>query len=207
MTSGGKKVNEGKVTFKINGKTYKATVKNGIATKKVKLSKVKTYKYTAKFNGANYKASKKVKAKAVLKKPVKTKIVIKDKSVYTGNSKKVIIKVLTKSGKKIKNGKIKIVSNGETTYGPVKNGKAIAYVYGLNIMDHFKGFTKNGETYKKSITKKIKIKYIPKSHKYKASKKTVKVTSKFKCPCGKTRTHYHYTHGVYYTYKYKIAIV
>lgn len=207
VTSGGKKVNEGKITFKINGKTYTAAVKNGIATKKVKLSKVKTYKYTSKFKGTNYKDSKKVKAKAVMKERVKTKIVIKDQSVYTGSTKKVIIKVLTKSGKKVKNGKIKIISSGETTYGPVKNGKAIAYVYGLDIMKHFKGFTKNGETYKKSITNKVKIKYIPNSHKYKASKKTVKVTSKFKCLCGKTGTHYHYTKGYYYIHKYKIAVV
>lgn len=207
VTSGGKKVNEGKVTFKINGKTYTAAVKKGIATKKVKLSKVKTYKYTSKFKGTNYKDSKKVKAKAVMKKRVKTKIVIKDQSVYTGSSKKVTIKVLTKSGKKVKNGKIKITSHGETTYGPVKNGKAIAIVSGFNIMKHFKGFTKNGETYKKSKTAKVKIKYIPKSHKYKASKKTVKVTSKFKCLCGKTGTHYHYTQGYYYVYKYKIAVV
>lgn len=207
VTSGGKKVNEGKVTFKINGKTYTAAVKKGIATKKVKLSKVKTYKYTSKFKGTNYKDSKKVKAKAVMKKRVKTKIVIKDQSVYTGSSKKVTIKVLTKNGKKVKNGKIKITSHGETTYGPVKNGKAIAIVSGFNIMKHFKGFTKNGETYKKSKTAKVKIKYIPKSHKYKASKKTVKVTSKFKCLCGKTGTHYHYTQGYYYVYKYKIAVV
>ena len=142
-----------------------------------------------------------------MKKRVKTKIVIKDKSVYTGRSKKVIIKVLTKSGKQVKNGKIKIKSLGETTYGPVKNGKAVAYVSGFNIMKHFKRFTKNGETYKKAITNKVKIKYIPKSHKYKASKKTIKVTSKFKCPCGKTSTHYHYTYGYYYVYKYKIAVV
>lgn len=207
VTSGGKNVNEGKVTFKINGKTYTAAVKNGIATKKVKLSKVKTYKYTSKFKGTNYKDSKKVKAKAVMKKRVKTKIVIKNKSVYTGSAKKVTIKILTKSGKKVKNGKIKIKSLGETTEGPVKKGKALAYVSGLNIMQHFKRFTKNGETYKKSITKKVKIKFIPKSHKYKASKKTVKVTSKFKCLCGKTSTHYHYTKGYYYIYKYKIAVV
>ncbi len=207
VTSGGKKVNEGKVYFRINGKTYTAAVKNGIATKKVKLSKVKTYRYISKFKGTNYKASKKVKANAILKNRVKTQIVITDKSVYTGTSKKIVIKVLTKSGKKIKNGKIKIRCLGQDTYGPVKNGRALAYVSGLNVMKHFKGFTKNGETYKKSITNKVRIKYIPASHKYMASKKVVKVTSKFKCPCGKTSTHYHYTYGYYYVYKYKINVV
>ena len=207
VVSGGKKVNEGKVIFRINGKTYNAPVKNGIAAKKVKLNKVKKYKYTAKFKGTNYQDSKMVKAKAILKKPVKTKIVCKDQSVYTGAAKKVVIKILTKNGKKVKNGKIKIWSQGQTTYGPVKNGKALAYVSGLNIMKHFKGFTRNGETYKKSITNKVKIKYIPASHKFTTSKKAIKITSRFKCPCGKTSTHYHYTPGYYYTYKYKINVV
>ena len=207
VTSNGKNVNEGIVTFKINGKTYKANVKNGIATKKVKLKKVKTYKYSAKYSADNFNPTKKVKAKAVLKNRVKTKIVVKNKSVYTGETKKVVIKVLTKSGKKVKDGKLKIRSLGKTTYSPVKNGKVLAYVYSLGLMKHFKGFTKNGEKYKKSITNKAKIKYIPTSHKYKASKKTVKITSKFKCLCGKTGTHYHYRVGYFYTYKYKISVV
>ena len=207
VTSNGKNVNEGKVKFKINGKTYKANVKNGIATKKVKLKKVKSYKYTAQYGADNFKTSKKVKAKAVLKNRVETKIVVKDNSVYTGQTKKVVIKVLTKSGKKVKDGKLKIRSLGKTTYSPVKNGKVLAYVYSLGLMKHFKGFTKNGEKYKKSITNKAKIKYIPTSHKYKASKKSTKITSKFKCLCGKTGTHYHYRYGYFYTYKYKIAVI
>lgn len=207
VTSGGKNVKEGKVIFRINGKTYNVAVKNGIATKKVKLSKAKTYTYSAKFKGTNYKDSKMVKAKAVLKNRVKTKIVFRDQSVYTGASKKVVIKVLTANGKKVKNGKIKIVAHGKTSYGPVKNGRSLAYVSGLNVMEHFKGFFKNGESYKKSITKKVKITYIPASHKFTASTKVVKVTSRFQCPCGKTSTHYHYTKGYYYIYKYKIAVV
>lgn len=69
VTCNGKKVNEGSVTFKINGKTYKINVKNGVANKKVKLKKVKKTVYTAKFNGSkNLLASGKVKAKAVIKK-------------------------------------------------------------------------------------------------------------------------------------------
>lgn len=69
VTCNGKKVNEGTVTFKINGKAYKINVKNGVASKKVKLKKVKKTVYTAKFNGnKNLLASGKVKAKAMIKK-------------------------------------------------------------------------------------------------------------------------------------------
>lgn len=50
----GQYVDEGTVTFKINGKSYKVKVQDGVATKKVKLTKAKTYKYTATFNGDNY---------------------------------------------------------------------------------------------------------------------------------------------------------
>lgn len=210
VTSNGKKVNEGTVTFKINGKTYKAAVKNGWATKKVKLSKTKTYKYTAKYNGnANIKASKKVKAKAILKKRLKTKIVMKKQyKVYSNVLSKIItIKVKTASGKKVKDGKIKVRCNGVTTYGAVKNGKIKLSLSGLG-MKHFKSMKGNTETYKKSITKVAKLKYIPTSHKYKASSKKSKVVSRFKCPaCGKTTTHKHYAVGYFYTHVQIIRVV
>lgn len=48
------RVFEGTVTFKINGQSYKVKVKNGVATKKVKLTKAKVYEYTATFNDDNY---------------------------------------------------------------------------------------------------------------------------------------------------------
>ena len=210
VTSNGKKVNEGTVTFKINGKTYKAAVKNGWATKKVKLSKTKTYKYTAKYNGnTNIKASKKVKAKAILKKRLKTKIVMKKQyKVYSNVLSKIItIKVKTASGKKVKDGKIKVRCNGVTTYGAVKNGKIKLSLSGLG-MKHFKSMKGNTETYKKSITKVAKLKYIPTSHKYKASSKKSKVVSRFKCPaCGKTSTHKHYAVGYFYTHVQIIRVV
>ena len=210
VTSNSKKVNEGTVTFKINGKTYKAAVKNGWATKKVKLSKTKTYKYTAKYNGnVNIKASKKVNAKAVLKKRLKTKIVMKKQyKVYSNVLSKIItIKIKTAGGKKVKDGRIKVRSNGVTTYGNVKNGKVKLSLNGLG-MKHFKSMKGNTETYKKSITKVAKLKYIPTSHKYKSSSKKVKVTSRFKCPaCGKTTTHRHYAVGYYYTHVQIIRVV
>ena len=203
VTSNGQDVNGGTVTFRINGKTYKAAVVNGWAIKKVKLTKLKTYKFTAKFNGNNnIKASKKVKSKAVLKKRFGTKIICKNYALYTFKEKTVTIKVKTTTGKNVKGGKLKITGAGLTHYVAVKNGKAKVVVKGLHAMKHFIGFKKGGETYKKSITQKHKIKYIPASHKYKSSSKRMKVTSKFRCPlCGKTKTHPHYVRGYYYTYR------
>lgn len=49
-------MDEGYVKFKINGKTFNVNVKNGIAKKKILLSKAKTYYYTAKFVSKYYKS-------------------------------------------------------------------------------------------------------------------------------------------------------
>ena len=54
--SNGKSMDEGYVKFKINGKTFNVNVKNGIAKKKILLSKAKTYYYTAKFVSKYYKS-------------------------------------------------------------------------------------------------------------------------------------------------------
>ena len=63
----GDKIYEGKVKFKVNGKTYNVNVENGVATKKIKLKKAKTYVYTAKFISKNYK-SKTASSKLYIKK-------------------------------------------------------------------------------------------------------------------------------------------
>lgn len=205
VKSNGKNVNEGTVSFRINGKTYKAAVKNGVATKKIKLKKIKKYTYTAQYNGnANLIKSKKVKRKATLKKRLATKIVAKNQKVNTVQTKFFYVKILTKSGKKVKGGKLKIV--GKATPQPVKNGKAKLIKSGAVSM-LFKGTNGYVYKYKKSITKKYKLKYIPASHKYKASTKKIKLTLTYKCPvCGKTKTHYHYHRGYYTLYKTKIVV-
>ncbi len=64
------KISEGTVKFSINGKTYDAKVNNGVATKKIKLSKAKTYTYRATFTSKNYK-SKTVSSKIYVKKAKK----------------------------------------------------------------------------------------------------------------------------------------
>lgn len=50
----GDTVEEGNVKFTINGKSYKVKVKDGVAIKKVKLSKSRIYTYKATFTGSNY---------------------------------------------------------------------------------------------------------------------------------------------------------
>ena len=47
-------VDEGKVIFKVNGKSYSVKVKDGVAVKKIKLNKAKTYSYKATFSAKNY---------------------------------------------------------------------------------------------------------------------------------------------------------
>lgn len=74
----GYKVNQGTVKFKINGKTYSVKVKNGAATKKIKLTKAKTYNYKASFSAKNY-ISKSASSKVIVKKPAKTYLYKKGK--------------------------------------------------------------------------------------------------------------------------------
>ncbi len=55
----GEPIYEGKVKFNINGKSYYVNVEDGVATKKIKLTKAKTYTYSATYIGnSHYKCSK-----------------------------------------------------------------------------------------------------------------------------------------------------
>jgi hypothetical protein len=207
VKSNGKNVNEGKVAFKINGKTYKVNVKNGVATKKIKLKKIKKYKYTAKYLGnANlYKSKKASKANAIMKKRQKVKITFKKPVVYTGQVKKIVIKIKSR-GKYVKGGWLKIKNSRGVEKVKVKKGKVTLYLYG-RLSEHYKGTNGIDKFYKKTVTHKYWLKYIPASHKYYAKKVNYKGVSKFKCDlCGKKSTHNHYTYGYFVRYTYKIVV-
>ncbi len=206
VKSNGKNVNEGKVAFKINGKTYKVNVKNGVATKKIKLKKIKKYKYTAKYLGnANLYKSKVSKAKAIMKKRQKVKITFKKPVVYTGQIKKIVVKIKSR-GKYVKGGWLILKSRVGIEKVKVKSGKVTLYASG-SLADHYKGTNGIDKYYRKTVTKKWWMKYKPESHKYYAKKVNYKATSKFKCDlCGKKSTHYHYSYGYFVVYKYKIVV-
>ena len=50
----GEPIAEGKVKFDINGKSYYVNVENGVATKKIKLTKAKTYTYSTTYVGNDH---------------------------------------------------------------------------------------------------------------------------------------------------------
>lgn len=193
-TKNGKKINEGKVKFKVNGKTYTVKVKNGVATKKIKLTKVKTYKYTAQFLGnKNIKKCKVASGKAVVKERFATKIVVNNIRGQSGDKVKYQIQVLTKSGKKVTSGQIKITWNGKSLICNVTNGvvKLIGTLGG-----NYKQTSKGNEYFYKQFTTKFKAKYIPTSLKYKGSSAKYKMVSTYKCSvCGKTTSHSHIVNG------------
>ena len=193
-TKDGKKVNEGKVKFKINGKTYTVKVKNGAATKKIKLTKVKTYKYTAQCLGnENIKKCKVASGKAVVKNTYETKIVVNNIRGQSGDKVKYQIQVLTQSGKKVTSGQVKITWNGKSLVCNVTNGvvKLIGTLGG-----NFKETIKGNDYYYKQFTTKFKAKYIPTSLKYKESSAKYKMVSTYKCGvCGKTDSHTHIVNG------------
>ena len=204
----GKKVKEGKVVFKIRGKKYYAKVKNGVATKKVKLYKIKKYYYSATFLGTkNLYKSKKSVSTATMYKRHRVKIYAPNPSLYVGQKKYLTIKVRTADGKKVKNGWLKIQSRDGYSKAKVKNGKVKVVAY-ANLADVYVKSKGDDSIYKKSVTKKFKIKYIPGSHKYKKATTKYWGTSKFKCHCGKTYTHSHsYVDYYYFIHYYTIYVV
>lgn len=185
VKSNGKNVNEGTVTFKINGKSYKANVKNGVAKKSIKLGKVKSYKYTATFNDNNYVKAAAASSTATIKKRSATKLYVSNQKVYRGQNKAFYVTVKTTDGKLVKSGKVKIIDSV-----PVNSkGKAKFYT----ALD-FNKITQIGNTvyFKKTVTKTFTVKYTPSSNAYKPSTTKMKITMKYKCTaCGSTTSHSH----------------
>ena len=95
----GLEVDQGTVKFNINGKIYKVNVKNGIASKKLKLSNVKTYNVKATFSSKNYN-TKTVSSKIIVKKPKITKTVSSKNNVKKSKTTKTVSSKNTVKSKK-----------------------------------------------------------------------------------------------------------
>ena len=188
-SSSGKKVNEGYVLFKINGKKYKVAVKNGVAKKKIKIGKIVKGKYTAQYlANSNYK-SKKATNKYSIKKRYATKVTTKNYKGYGGTTKTLTAIVKTKDGKKVKSGYVVFTSSGGFyAAAKVKNGKAkIRYSFYNYYYYYYYTYY-----YSKNTKFTLKAKYYPSTYKYKGSSSKFKVTHKYKCIyCGKKKSHYH----------------
>ena len=194
-------VNEGVVTFKINGKSYSVKVKNGEAIKKIKLSKAKTYTLKTTYSINNYDV-KSVSSKVVVSKAKNSyvvkigkyscKVSFKDylkildakswNSVFNkkyDTHKKIKIKYYTYKTKKVTYTKKKLlahswISNGKV-YSESFESANIApkgyKYYGAKIVS--KGSdVKEYQIYKKTVKKKIKSK-----PKYKTCKVYIEITT------------------------------
>lgn len=128
----GNKINEGLIKFTIKGKTYKINVKNGIATKKLKLKKAKTYKYKATFSSTNYNS-----------KTVSSKVIVKPtKKYYTFKYGKLVGKISYKQYTSILNA----YNNGKYKEISVNTGK-----YNTYKVPSYKTVKKNVWVYKKVL--------------------------------------------------------
>jgi hypothetical protein len=170
-------------------KKYKVPVKNGVASKKIKISKVSKGKYTAKYiANSNYKSKKATNKFAILKRYA-TKVTTKSYSGYGGTTKTLTAIVKTKSGKKVKSGYVLFTSSGGfADYAKVKNGKAkIRYSFYNYYYYYYYTYY-----YSKKTKFTLKAKYYPSTYKYKGSSSKFKVTHKYRCIyCGKKKSHYH----------------
>lgn len=117
----------GTVKFTINGKTYKAKLKQGEAKIKIKVpSKIKIYTCKVKFlENSKYKGSSK-KFKLIVKKTIvlKSKTTTKSVSLYTKAKHTLKVNVKDSDGNKVKSGTVKVKVNGKTYKAKIRNGVA-----------------------------------------------------------------------------------
>lgn len=153
----GQKIDEGKASVKINGRTYTVDVNDGKAIfKNVKLPlKAKTYHYTVTYStGSGHYKSSSQNLKITC--TYGSKVTVKSITGYEGNKAKLTAIVKDSSGKIIKKGKVIFKVKGKIYKAKVKNGKAKVIIK-IPIANKYKTVTKTSGkkvteiTYYKSV--------------------------------------------------------
>ena len=187
----GRNINEGIVKSTINGRTYKANVKNGKAVfNNVKMPlKPNTYQYKVTYstNTELYKNSNSIIKIICLH---ESKIKVKSKTGYPGEKVKLTATVKDGLGNNIKKGSVIFKINGKTYKATVKNGKAkvtIRYPKAIWYKDitRFKGNYRYEISYYKSIyTSSVTFKgdknHISSSTKFKIISKATETIHKYR---------------------------
>ena len=186
VKSQGKDVNEGKVKVKVAGKEYTADVKNGVATKSIKLGKVQNYTYSMSYLGTdNYDKADSAPANAENKKRSETVIIVSNQKFDRGSKKSFHVTVKTKDGRLVKSGKVTILDSVNV------NSKGKAKFYAPGDLNYVKQVG-NTVYFKKKVTKTYTVKYTPKYNAFKSSTTKMKITMVYKCTaCGSKKTHSH----------------
>ena len=115
-------IDEGTVTFKINGKSYTVKVHGGDAIKKIKINKAGTYTYTATFKNSNHYT-----------KTVKQKVYVYSTSKKSRTFKIKSYKVVVPVKKYIK--LVNVKNTGKFIYIPLKTNKYIKQTIGHSRYD------------------------------------------------------------------------
>lgn len=152
----GNALSDKKVVFIINKKTFYAfTNSNGVATVKLTLNQVGTYDVTILFDEDDKytKSSTKAKVKVIKE---KTKLTVSKKST---KSKKITIKLKSKSGKLLSNKKITLKIKGKTYKAKTnKKGKATIKVKISKKKTYKAKVTFKGDAQYQKVTKTLKVK-------------------------------------------------
>lgn len=188
-------VNNGIVTFTINGKSYNVNVKNGVASKVITLSQSKVYRYYAVFKSVNFNAPKKTYANAAVLKRYATKLIFKKVNVYYRSVKAAktpfYVYVRTADGKVVPAGKVKIIGTVNV------NRKGVAKFYLPTDICYVRTAYMYVHYYKKVASKLCTVQFIPSSNAYKPCTAKVLFREFYKCTlCGSTTSHSH--NGVTY---------
>ncbi len=117
-------INEGSVSFTVDGKTITVGVSKGQAVLKTSFSKAGLYEVDAVYNGENYASSQAKSTVTVKENIVNSNIAVSDITTNVGKTVNVIAKVTDSNNNLINTGTVSFVLNSKSIVADVKDGIA-----------------------------------------------------------------------------------